>query len=101
MYDTAMVAIQKMDVLMEDYSYIQGLIDDFASDINKLIEARNTWEVFFAEYDDDPREIFEIPEILNWIEQSVEEGIPWFYFMKATSNSFGLRTYPKIVKGVV
>ena len=68
MYDTAMVAIQKMDVLMEDYSYIQGLIDDFASDINKLIEARNTWEVFFAEYDDDPREIFEIPEILNWIE---------------------------------
>ena len=93
MYDTAMVAIQKMDVLMEDYSYIQGLIDDFASDINKLIEARNTWEVFFAEYDDDPREIFEIPEILNWIEQSVEEGIPWFYFMKATSNSFGLSAF--------
>lgn len=93
MYDTAMVEIQKMDVLMEDYSYIQGLIDDFASDIDKLIEARNTWEVFFAEYDDDPREIFEIPEILNWIEQSVEAGIPWFYFMKATSNSLGLSAF--------
>lgn len=93
MKDTNMVAIQKMDVLTEDYSYIQGLIDDFASDINKLIEARNTWEVFFAEYDDDPREIFEIPEILNWIEQSVEAGIPWFYFMKATSNSLGLSAF--------
>ena len=93
MYDTAMVAIQKMDVLMEDYGYIQGLIDDFASDMNKLIEARNTWEVFFAEYDDDPREIFEIPEIINWIEQSVEAGIPWFYFMKATSNSLGLSAF--------
>lgn len=93
MYDTAMVAIQKMDVLMEDYSYIQGLIDDFASDMNKLIEARNTWEVFFAEYDDDPREIFEIPEIINWIEQSVEVGIPWFYFMKAASDSLGLSAF--------
>lgn len=93
MYDTAMVAIQKMDVLMEDYDYIQGLIDDFASDMNKLIEARNTWEVFFAEYDDDPREIFEIPEIVNWIEQSVEAGIPWFYFMKASSDSLGLSAF--------
>lgn len=93
MYDTAMVAIQKLDVLMEDYRYIQGLIDDFASDMKKLIEARNTWEVFFAEYDDDPREIFEIPEIVNWIEQSVEAGIPWFYFMKASSDSLGLSTF--------
>lgn len=93
MYDTAMVAIQKMDVLMEDYDYIQGLIDNFASDMNKLIDARNTWEVFFAEYDDDPREIFEIPEIVNWIEQSVEAGIPWFYFMKASSDSLGLSAF--------
>lgn len=93
MYDTAMVAIQKMDVLMEDYNYIQGVIDDFASDINKLIEARNTWEVFFAEYDNDPREIFEIPEIVNWIEQSIEAGIPWFYFMKATTDSLGLSAF--------
>jgi len=99
MYDTAMVAIQKMDVLMEDYSYIQGLIDDFASDMNKLIEARNTWEVFFAEYDDDPREIFEIPEIVNWIEQSVEVGIPWFYFMKATSDSLGLSAFMTVCGG--
>jgi hypothetical protein len=93
MYDTAMVAIQKLDVQMEDYSYIQGLIADNASDINKLIEARNTWEVFFAEYDDYTREIFEIPEIINWIKGSVEAGIPWFYFMKATSDSLGLSVF--------
>lgn len=93
MYDTTMIAIPKMDVLMEDYTYIQGVIDDFTSDRNKIITARNTWEVFFAEYDEDPREIFEIPEIVNWIRQSVDVGIPWFYFMKATPDSLGLSAF--------
>ena len=93
MYDTVMVAIQKMDVLMEDYTYIQGIIMGTAADINKLIAARNTWEVFFAEYNDDPREIPNIPEVVNWIEQSVEEGIPWFYFMKATPDALGLSVF--------
>mgnify|MGYP000057904519 CR=1 FL=1 len=93
MYDTVMVAIQKMDVLLEDYTYIQGIIRGTAADINKLIAARNTWEVFFAEYNDDPREIPNIPEVVNWIEQSVKEGIPWFYFMKATPDSLGLSVF--------
>lgn len=93
MYDTVMVAIQKMDVLMEDYTYIQEIINDTAADIDKLIKTRNTWEVFFAEYDDDPREIPDIPEVVNWIEQSVEEGIPWFYFMKASPNAMGLSVF--------
>jgi len=93
MYDTTMIVIPKMDVLMEDYTYIQGVIDDFTSDRNKIITARNTWEVFFAEYDEDPREIFEIPEIVNWIRQSVDVGIPWFYFMKATPDSLGLSAF--------
>ena len=88
-----MVAIQKMDVLMEDYTYIQGIIRDTVADINKLIAAKNTWEVFFTEYDDDPREIPDIPEVVNWIEQSVEEGIPWFYFMKATPDALGLSVF--------
>ncbi len=41
-------------------------------------------------YDDDPREIPDIPEVVNWIEQSLEAGIPWLYFMRITQDSFGL-----------
>lgn len=44
-------------------------------------------------YDDDPREIPDIPEVVNWVEQSVEEGIPWFYFMKSPRESYGLLTF--------
>lgn len=93
MADTCMVPIPKMDVLMEDFTNIETLIDNIASDREKLLEMRNSWEVFFLDYDDDPREIPDIPEVVNWIEQSVEEGIPWFYFMRVAQDSLGLVTF--------
>ena len=93
MADTCMVPIPKMDVLMEDFTNIETLIENIASDREKLLEMRNSWEVFFMYYDDDPREIPDIPEVVNWIEQSVEAGIPWFYFMRATQDSLGLITF--------
>ena len=93
MADTCMVPIPKMDVLMEDFTNIKTLIDNITSDRGQLLQMRNSWEIFFMGYDDDPREIPDIPEVVNWIEQSVEVGIPWFYFMKATQDSLGLVTF--------
>lgn len=93
MENISMIVIQKMDVLMEDFTNIQALIEQFASDREKLLNARNKWEVCFAEYDDDPREIPDIPEVVSWIRQSVEEGIPWFYFMRTTQDSLGLLVF--------
>lgn len=93
MSDTYGVPIPKMDVLMGNFSNIWGLIEKIASDREKLLASRNTWEVFFMGYDDDPREIPDIPEVVNWIEQSVEEGVPWFYFMRSAQSSTGLLTF--------
>ncbi len=93
MAETCMVPIPKMDVLMEDFTNIKKLIDIVASDSEQLRKMRNSWEVFFMGYDDDPRELPNIPEVVNWIEQSVEDGIPWFYFMRATQDSLGLVTF--------
>ena len=93
MADICGVPIPKMDVLMEDFSTIQELIEQIALDRDQLIAMRNRWEVFFLGYDDDPREIPDIPEVINWIEQSVEIGIPWFYFMRSNPASTGLLTF--------
>lgn len=93
MADICMVPIPKMDVLMEDFTNVETLIDSIVSDRKKLFEMKNSWEVFFLDYDDDPREIPDIPEVVNWIEQSVEAGIPWFYFMRAAQDSLGLITF--------
>ncbi len=90
MAGTVMVHIPKIDVLMEDFLNIQTLIQHFTEDKEKLIEARNSWEVLFLEYDDDPREIPDIPEVVNWIKRSVEAGIPWFYFLNADADAIAL-----------
>lgn len=90
MAGTVMVHIPKIDVLMEDFLNIQTLIQHFTEDKEKLIEARNSWEVLFLEYDDDPREILDIPEVVNWIKRSVEAGIPRFYFLNADADAIAL-----------
>ena len=76
MEDICMVAIQKEDVWMEDFTNANTLIRSIASNRQQLLAMRNRWEVFFLGYDDDPREIPDIPEVVNWIERSVEVGIP-------------------------
>ena len=93
MAETCMVPVSQMDVMMEDFTNIQALINNIASDREQLLKMRNSWEVFFMGYDDDPRELPDIPEVVNWIEQSVEAGIPWFYFMRAAHDSLGLITF--------
>lgn len=57
MAGTMLVPIPKMDVLMEDFSNMNVLIQRFTANREELINARNSWEVFFMEYDDDPRKI--------------------------------------------
>ncbi|GEM_PF-201658 len=95
-----MTAIGKRDVLMEDFSNVVSLIEEVASDREMLLEARNSWEVIFEGYDDDPREIPEIPEVTNWIERSLDEGIPWFYFMRCEGNTLGLLIFMIVCAGV-
>lgn len=88
-----MIPIMKDDILFEDFSNINKVIQTLAEDKGHLLQARNTWEVYFEGYDEDPREVPDIPEIVNWIKQSVEEGIPWFYFMSTSGQAPGLSTF--------
>ena len=50
MADTCLVPILKSDVLMEDFTNIEELIDGVASDRQQLLDMRNCWEVFFLDY---------------------------------------------------
>lgn len=95
-----MASIAKLAVLMEDFSDIEILIESLAENHQKLLDAQNTWEVFFTEYDDDSREIPEIPEVKNWIEASLNAGIPWFYFMRTEDSSMGLQVFAVTYAGV-
>ena len=74
--------IPQMDVFTEDYSSVFSVIEDAAKKENGLLELRSSWEILFLAYDDDPREISDIPEVANWIRKSVSAGVPWLYLLR-------------------
>ena len=74
--------IPQMDVFTEDYSSVFSVIEDAARKENGLLELRSSWEILFSAYDDDPREIPDIPEVANWIRKSVSAGVPWLYLLR-------------------
>lgn len=76
-----MLDIPQMDVLMEDYSTVMGMIDHAAGEDGGLKKIRKEWIIIFSAYDRDPREIPEIPETADWLRRTVDAGVPWFYVL--------------------
>ncbi|MCB1099708.1 MAG: chlororespiratory reduction 6 domain-containing protein [Verrucomicrobiae bacterium] len=75
------LAIPKCDVDTGSMETIDRIISQLSKTKETVFRKRNTLEIFFPDYDEDPRELFQIPEILAWFRLSLEAGIPWFYFL--------------------
>lgn len=89
--DFITVGIPKSDVYSLKFDSINNIIDKLSKSKKMLINARNTLELFFPEYDDEEREIYQIPEIMDWLRGSVDCNIPWFYFLNYKMNNAGLK----------
>lgn len=89
--DFRAIGIPKSDICTLKFDSIYNIIDKLSKSKEKLISARNTLELFFPEYDDDEREIYEIPEIIDWLKCSVDYNIPWFYFLNYKMDNVGLK----------
>jgi hypothetical protein len=46
-----------------------------------LISNRNKAVFWIFGYDEDPRELYEIPEVRRWFKFTLEQGVPWFYLL--------------------
>ncbi|PZD96970.1 hypothetical protein DNH61_04805 [Paenibacillus sambharensis] len=84
------VAIPKNEILTGSYEYLTSFIERLSKNKDMLIKSRSTLDIFFPEYDEDDREIFQIPEIMTWLKNSIEIGIPWFYFLNTQKKSAGI-----------
>ena len=76
------IDISKEDVVNMDYSLIQKNIQEAESTIQILDSEKMTWEITFNDYISDPRPLSDIPEVVAWINGSVDAGIPWFFFLR-------------------
>ncbi|WP_066499817.1 DUF4365 domain-containing protein [Abyssisolibacter fermentans] len=85
-----LISILKDDIDSLSFIRIDELISQFTKNYETLLKLRSTMDIFFTDYDNDEREIFQIPEVVKWLKYSVEHGIPWFYFLGYQEKSNGL-----------
>ncbi len=90
--DRKVIAIPKYEIIKNSFRTINEYINRMSIDNELLINARTSLDIYFPEFSIDSREIFQIPEIMQWLKQSIDIGIPWFYFLdyRQTSTCFNL-----------
>lgn len=84
------IAIPKSEIINQSFNFVNEFMERLSANKKLLIESRSSLDIFFPEYDDDPREISQIPEIIMWLKKSIDIGIPWFYFLDTKCKNTGL-----------
>jgi hypothetical protein len=80
------VAIPRVDVKRKTLQTIKFVLDRISKNNELTLGSRNKVEIIFPEYQNDPRELFQIPAVCAWFKHSIKEGIPWFYFLNTRGN---------------
>ncbi len=85
------IAIPKNEVETLKYNSINNIIRKMSKNKEMLLAKRSTMEIFFPDYASDARELFQIDEVRKWFVDSVEVGMPWFYFLVNKGKCVGLQ----------
>ena len=85
-FDYFNLVIDKVQIENKDFSVIKDYIE------NNWDVGYNQLNISFSDYDNDSREVFEIPEIREWVIASIhEEKIPWFFFLSKDISSSSIK----------
>jgi hypothetical protein len=86
-HDSLFITINRNDILNRNYEYLLNMLKRISNTYDLLLAYHSSIEIFFPEYDDDPREIIEIPEIMDWFRNSFNI-VPWAYYLDYSSTSY-------------
>jgi hypothetical protein len=85
--DFYLIVVPRDDIENLNYSKIINHIDHLSKNSKILAQKYQSLDICFYGYDDDPRELFEIPEIITWMKKSLKRNIPWFYFLSTSDKN--------------
>lgn len=83
--------VHRESVERMEFDGVWDTIERLSKDRASLLEKRNSLDIMIHGYDDDEREAYEIPEIRAWYKESLNQGIPWFYFLADTMDNMSLK----------
>jgi hypothetical protein len=82
--------IDKKGVEELDFKPLKQLVKQLTRTRQSAVNNRNKHFVTFLDYDNDPREVYEIPEIRRWFKESLNNDIPWFYLLCSDDNGISI-----------
>jgi hypothetical protein len=85
------LVVDRKSIEKLDYSIIQDYMDKCSESKNTLTNSHSRLDFSVFGYDDDDRQLCEIIEVINWVNKSIYDGMPWFYFLSKSPNSQGLK----------
>lgn len=88
--DLLIFSIPKEDVNNGSMDTVLNIIKRLSKNKKMLLDKRSSVEIFFPDYNDDERELYDIPEIRQWFQNSMDQNIPWFYFLNGKNITIGL-----------
>ena len=79
-------AIPKSEVIGGSLETLESMIKSLTKNREMMLRKRMSVSVFFPEYDSDPRELYQIPEVRRWFLKTIMQGVPWFYFLEQVTG---------------
>ena len=77
LFDNYQMVIDREAIENLEYSMIEDYMSEFDFNDGLIYENKNQLEIVIYGYDDDPRELYQIEEVVNWVKTSItEEHIP-------------------------
>jgi hypothetical protein len=90
--DFVLWEIKRRDVEAMRFGEVEGLFERLAATPSMIRSKRNAVEIVIGGYDQDPRELWEIPEVRRWFKVADFRIKYWFYFLRTDKNSSSLET---------
>jgi len=90
-FDFFSLVIDRESIEKLDYKIIQNYMDKCSTSKKTLINSQSQLNFSIFGYDNDDRQLCEIIEVINWVNKSIYDGMPWFYFLSKNLNSQGLK----------
>ncbi|MEZ8770992.1 DUF4365 and DUF1817 domain-containing protein [Vibrio alginolyticus] len=82
--------LSKEEIEELDLSGINQMMERYFRTRDLLISNRNKAVFWIFGYDNDPRELYEIPEVRRWFQFTLEQGVPWFYLLDVGADHMSL-----------
>src|ERR1043165_1813562 len=84
------LVIEKEEAECGDVRPLRRLISQLSVRGKDHLSNRGTVDVRLNGYQNDVREVYEIPEIRHWYTKTIEDQFSWFYWLYAQPGSHGL-----------